>query len=336
MFSKIKDIGIYFPPRVYTNFDLQNDFPTLKVKELTRLTGVLSRHICEKSETSVDMGFKAAENLFSQNIINKTEVDYLIFCSAGGDYITPASACVVHEMLGLNENCGTIDINQGCTGFLHGFNLANGLISSGSASNVLLITSEAISKTVHSKDKGNRAIFGDAAAATLISSSDKRKVLSKFIFGTDGSKFDQIIIKHGRERYPIEDFTSDDFVDNMGTQRNNSKIYMNGSEVFNFSINKAPELIGNLLKDANLQIDDIDLYVFHQSNRILLETLGKKLNIPEKKIVFELEENGNTVSSSIPIALKNSETKQLLKKGHRVLIAGFGVGFSWGGSIIEY
>ncbi len=336
MFSTIKGIGLYFPAKVYTNSDLQSDFPTLKVKELTRLTGVESRHICEKNETSVDMGFKAAEDLFSQKIINKDEVEYLIFCSAGGDYITPASACVVHELLGLNENCGTVDINQGCTGFLHGFNLANGLITSGSASNVLLITSEAISKTVHSKDKGNRAIFGDAAAATLISSTENRKVLSKFIFGTDGSKFDQIIIKYGRERYPIEDFIGEDFIDEMGAQRNDSKIYMNGSEVFNFSINKAPDLIDKLLKNANLQIDDIDMFVFHQSNRILLETLGKKLNIPEEKIVFELENNGNTVSSSIPIALKNSEKNNLLKRGHIILTAGFGVGFSWGGCIFEY
>ncbi len=336
MFSTIKGIGLYYPEKVYTNSDLQSDFPTLKVKELTRLTGVNSRHICEKNETSVDMGLKAAEDLFSPSVIDKDEVDYLIFCSAGGDYITPASACVVHEMLGLNKNCGTVDINQGCTGFLHGFNLANGLITSGSASNVLLITSETISKTLHPKDKGNKAIFGDAAAATLISSNDKRKVLSKFIFGTDGSKFDQIIIKHGRERFPIEEYISEDFVDEMGTQRNHSKIYMNGSEVFNFSINKAPELIDKLLENANLQIDDIDMFVFHQSNRILLETLGKKLNIPEEKIVFELENNGNTVSSSIPIALKNSEKKNLLKRGHKILTAGFGVGFSWGGFIFEY
>ena len=336
MQSKILDIGLFFPKKVYLNSELQLDFPNLKVKELTRLTGVLSRHICESAETSVDMGVNAAKQLFEQGKIKKQDIDYLIFCSAGGDFITPASSCIVHEKLGLKPGCGTVDINQGCTGFIHGMNLADGLIAGGGVENVLLITSEAISKTVHQKDKGNRAMFGDAAAATLICKSEEKKDFGKFIFGTDGSKYDQIIIKHGRERFPLPESAEADFVDDFGTTRNHSKIYMNGGEVFNFSIGKAPELIGALLANANLQKDEIDFFVFHQSNQILLETFGKKLKIPKEKIIFELETNGNTVSSSIPIALKRSEEKGLIKKGQKLLIAGFGVGFSWGGVIIEY
>ena len=336
MQAKILDIGLFFPNKVYSNQDLQQDFSGLKVKELTRLTGVLSRHICESSETSVDMGVNAAKQLFAQGKIEKQDVDYLIFCSAGGDFITPASSCIVHDKLGLKPMCGAVDINQGCTGFIHGLNLANGLIAGGGVENVLLITSEAISKTIHQQDKGNRAIFGDAAAATLICKSKGEKDFGKFIFGTDGSKYNQIIIKHGRERFPLPEMAEDDFVDGFGTIRNHSKIYMNGGEVFNFSVGKAPELINTLLTNANLQKDEIDFFVFHQSNQILLETLGKKLKIPQGKIIFELETNGNTVSSSIPIALKKAEEKGIIKKGHKLLIAGFGVGFSWGGVIIEY
>jgi len=336
MQSKILDIGLHFPEKVYSNQDLQQDFPNLKVKELTRLTGVLSRHICAGNETSVDMGVLAARQLFSQGKIQKNNVDYLIFCSTGGDFITPASSSIVHEKLGLKPDCGTVDINQGCTGFIHGMNLANGMIAAGGVENVLLITSEAISKTIHSGDKGNRAIFGDAAAATLICKSEEKTDHGKFIFGTDGSKYDHIIIKHGRERFPLPESAESDFIDDFGTTRNNSKIYMNGSEVFNFSIGKAPELIDSLLVNANLQKDEIDFFVFHQSNRILLETIGKKLKIPEEKIIFELETNGNTVSSSIPIALKRAEEKNQIKKGQKLLIAAFGVGFSWGGVIIEY
>ena len=336
MKSKIIDIGLFFPAKVYTNDALQNDFPQLKVKELTRLTGVLSRHICESDETSVDMGVEAANALFAQGKICKDEVDYLIFCSAGGDFITPASACIVHEKLNLKPNCGTVDINQGCTGFLHGLNLANALVTSGSAENVLLITSEAISKMVHPQDKGNRAVFGDAAAATLVGKNDLKSDYGNFVFGTDGSKFDQIIIKHGRERYPLPESAEDDFTDDFGTTRNHSKIYMNGGEVFNFSVGKAPELINDLLAKAELNKEEIDFFVFHQSNRILLETLGKKLKIPQEKIIFELETNGNTVSSSIPIALKKAEEKGIIKKGQKLMFAAFGVGFSWGGVIVEY
>ena len=336
MQSKILDIGLFFPQKVYSNQELQSDFPNLKVKELTRLTGVLSRHTCQSNETSVDMGVEAAKQLFAQGNIEKQDVDYLIFCSAGGDFITPASSCIVHDKLALKPECGTVDINQGCTGFIHGLNLANGLIASGGVENVLLITSEAISKTIHLQDKGNRAIFGDAAAATLICKLEGKKYFGRFIFGTDGSKYEQIIIKHGRERFPLPESAEEDFIDDFGTSRNHSKIYMNGGEVFNFSVGKAPELINTLLANANLQKDEIDFFVFHQSNRILLETLGKKLKIPEEKIIFELETNGNTVSSSIPIALKKAEEKGLIKKGHKLLIAGFGVGFSWGGVVVEY
>jgi len=336
MESKILDIGLYFPSKVYTNDDLQGDFPNLKVKELTRLTGVLSRHICGSDETSVDMGVEAANALFAQGKISKDEVDYLIFCSAGGDFITPASACIVHDKLNLKPNCGTVDINQGCTGFLHGLNLANAMVGSRSAENVLLITSEAISKTVHPQDKGNRAIFGDAAAAALICKNDSKSDYGNFVFGTDGSKFDQIIIKHGRERYPLPESAEDDFTDDFGTTRNHSKIYMNGGEVFNFSVGKAPGLINDLLAKAELSKEEIDFFVFHQSNRILLETLGKKLKIPQEKIIFELETNGNTVSSSIPIALKKAEEKGIIKNGQKLLFAAFGVGFSWGGVIVEY
>ena len=331
----IKDIGLYFPEKVYTNELLQSDFPDLKVKELTRLTGVKQRHICAMDETSVDMGVKAAENLIEQNEIDSQSIDYLIFCSAGGDYITPASACVVHDKLGLKPECGAVDINQGCTGFIHGFSLANGLISASTAENVLLITSEAISKTVHQKDKGNRAIFGDAAAATLISKSEKKHLLSNCKFGTDGSKFDKIIIKHGRERFPLPEFAEEDFVDTLGTVRNNSKIYMNGSEVFSFSIEKAPILINDLLNEAALKIDDIDHFVFHQSNRIVPETIARKMKLPMEKVIFELENNGNTVSSSIPIALKNSLEKGVINRGDKIVFAAFGVGFSWGGFVLE-
>ncbi len=183
MYSEIIDIGLFFPKAVYTNIDLENDFPGLKINELTRLTGVKSRHICRDDETSLDMGTKAAELLFSQSKTDKGNIDYLIFCSAGGDYITPASACIAHERLALKKNCGAVDINQGCTGFIHGLNLANGLIAGGNADSVLLITSEAISKTIHTKDKGNRAIFGDAAAATIVGKSKTQKLLSRFVLG---------------------------------------------------------------------------------------------------------------------------------------------------------
>ena len=334
--NQISNISIYLPKSRLTNAMLQAEFPDLKIKELTRLTGVFSRGIAAENETSVDMAVQAAEKLFSENEISKSAIDFVIFCSAGGDYITPASACIIQDKLGLPQQCGVFDFNQGCTGYIYGLSLADSLIKAGNASRILLLTSETITKTIHTKDKANRAIFGDAATASLIQISSGKSKMGKFVFGTDGSRFDQIIIKQGRERFPLPQFAEADFLDDFGNVRNHANFYMNGSEVFNFSVAKAPELVNTLLEQSKLVLDDIDLFVFHQANQIILETIGRKLKIPQEKIVIELENTGNTVSSTIPIALQKAIETGKCKRGDKILIAGFGVGFSWGGSIIEF
>lgn len=335
MKNTIQEISCFFPEKILTNEQLQVQFPQLKLPELTRLTGVNQRHICGKGQTSVDMGIAAAENLFKNSSIRKENIDLILFCSAGGDYITPASACIIHNKLGLRAECGAFDYNQGCTGFIYGLNIADSIISAGNANNVLLITSEAITKTIHPNDSSNRAIFGDAATATVIVKNQRSNKCGKFIFGTDGSKYDRIIIKHGRERFPLPIFAEADRIDNFGNVRNDANFFMDGSEVFNFSVNKAPELVNQLLDDSKLQFDDIDYFVFHQANQIILETIGRKLKIPNSKLIVEIKNTGNTVSSTIPIALNNALEKGIIKRGNTILIAGFGVGFSWGGTIIQ-
>lgn len=335
MQSHIESISIWFPEKVVTNDDLEKEFPGMKIKEMTRLTGVTSRHVTSPNETSVDMAVGAAEQLFHTQHMDRQRIDFVLFCSAGGDYITPASACVIQDKLHLSQQCGALDINQGCTGYLYGLNLAEGLIATGTAHNVLLLNAEAITRMIHPADKANRAIFGDAGAATLLTKGTE-KLKGRFIFGTDGSKYDRIIIKHGRERYPLPRFKEADFTDEYGNVRNHANFYMNGMEVFNFSVKKAPELVQALLDQYGLQQEDIDLFLFHQANAIILETIGKKLKIPNEKLVIELHDSGNTVSATIPIALKKAMDKGKLKRGDKVLMAGFGVGFSWAGTIMEF
>jgi len=334
--SQISNISIYLPHSKLTNAMLQDEFPDLKIKELTRLTGVTSRAVAANNETSVDMAVQAAEALFAQDELSKSVIDFVIFCSAGGDYITPASACIIHDKLGLPQQCGAFDFNQGCTGYIYGLSLADSLIKAGNASYILLLTAETITKTIHPKDKANRAIFGDAATASLIQVSQGGSKMGKFFFGTDGSRFDQIIIKQGRERFPLPKFAEDDFLDDFGNVRNHANFFMNGSEVFNFSVAKAPELVKTLLDQSGLTFEDIALFVFHQANQIILETHGRKLKIPQEKIVIEMDNTGNTVSSTIPIALQKAIESGKCKRGDKILIAGFGVGFSWGGTIINF
>ncbi|MCF6171475.1 MAG: ketoacyl-ACP synthase III [Bacteroidales bacterium] len=336
MQSQISNISVYQPENRLTNQMLLDEFPGLKVRELTRLTGVYSRAVTAENETSVDMAVQAAGQLFAKNGVEKSSIDFIIFCSAGGDYITPASACVLQDKLGLSHKCGAFDINQGCTGYIYGLGLADSLIKAGNASKILLLTSEAITKTIHPKDRANRAIFGDAATASVIEVSTGVSKMGRFVFGTDGSRFDQIIIKHGRERFPLPQFAEADFLDEYGNVRNHASFYMNGSEVFNFSVAKAPVLVNTLLEQSGLVLDDIKLFVFHQANRIILETIGRKLKIPEEKIIIELEKTGNTVSSTIPIALQKAVETGRCHRGDKILLAGFGVGFSWGGTVLSF
>ena len=330
----IKHIAWHVPERCVTNSALAQQFPTLKIKELTRLTGVEERHISAVGETSADLAVKAAEKLFSENKIDKSSIDFIIFCTSGGDYITPASACVIQNRLGLSQHCGAFDFNQGCTGYLYGLSLADSLIKAGNANRVLLLTGETIHRVIHPNDPNTLALFGDGASATLLEANNKNNI-GRFIFGTDGSQYDQIIVRHGRERHPLPESAEPDYTDAFGNIKNHAKLYMNGGSVFNFTLEKAPGLFNQLLKDTGLMPEDIDYFIFHQANRIVLETLGKKLRIPAEKIIIELDDVGNTVSSSIPIAIKKSIDKGIIKKGDTLMIAGFGVGLSWGGSIVK-
>lgn len=337
MKSYIQAISYHLPEKVITNDDLLHKFPDLKIDDLTRLTGVKKRHFAADDETAADLAFHAALKLFKEHDINAGSIDHIIFCAQGADYITPSTSCLLQDRLGIPENAGSLDINQGCTGFVYGLSIANGLIATGNARNVLLLTSVNISELLHPKDKSNMAIFGDGAAATLISSNENAtgSGIGDFVFGTDGRGYEAIIIKYGGARYPFDRFEPKDYTDAAGNLRNDKNFFMNGAAVFTFSIEKAPLLIRQLKEKAGLSDDDVDLYVLHQANRIILESIFRKMKIPAEKTLFHLEDCGNTVSSTIPIALYHAIADGRIKRGDRLILAGFGVGFSWAGCTLR-
>ncbi|MEA3480290.1 MAG: ketoacyl-ACP synthase III [Bacteroidota bacterium] len=336
MKSYIKAISYYLPENDLTNDDLAREFPGYKIEDLTRLTGVRKRHISKDDETPGDLAVEAANKLFAQHAVKPEEIDYVLFCTQMGDYLTPATACIIQDRLGIPKHAGALDFNQGCTGYIYGLAIAKGLIEANIASNILLLTSEAITQLIHPEDKSNRAIFGDGAAATLISASEgKEKGIGEFLFGTDGQGYEAIIIKHGGARYPLQKVKSEDYTDQFGNVRNDACFYMNGSAVFTFSMEIVPGLITALLNKAGLGMDDIKLVVLHQANQVILESIFRKMKLPEEKTIIHLENCGNTVASTIPIALKKAIDDERVQPGDKVLLAGFGVGFSWAGTIIE-
>lgn len=330
MKSYIKAISYYLPERVVTNEDLVKDFPEWTAEKVAGKVGVNQRHIAAENETASDMATKSAEKLFSEHNIDRSIIDFVLLCTQSSDYYLPTSACLIQNRLGLSTSCGALDFNLGCSGFVYGLSLAKGLIAGGIAKNVLLLTSETYSKHIHPKDKGNRTIFGDASAATLVS-TDGFASIEDFCLGTDGRGAENLIVKKGGLRQPnaVGDLTFDE----AGNPTSSDYLHMNGGEIFNFTSEAVPVLVENVLKKNQLKQDDIQLFVFHQANKYMMNYLRKLIDIEPEKFYFCLENVGNTVSSTIPIALCEAQKEGRLEGN--ILIAGFGVGYSWGAAILD-
>ena len=340
MQAGIKAIEYYLPEGVLTNAKLAAEFPDWTVEKIEQKTGVVARHISAEDECSSDLGVRAAEKLFVSGVCTPQEIDYILFCTQSPDYFLPTTACSVQVRLGIPKTSGAIDYNLGCSGFVYGLGLAKGLIESGQVRNVLLITAETYSKFIHPGDKSVRTLFGDAAAATLIqyfsAVESVKPYLGPFVYGTDGGGGKNLIVPTGGMRNKRTEESGHVFEDANGNIRSQDNLYMNGSEIFTFTLSAIPKSVKDVLVLANKTIGDIDLFVFHQANKFMLEHLRKKIEIPQEKFFISFSNYGNTVSSTIPIALKDALNEGKLKAGDTVMLVGFGVGYSWGAALIRW
>ncbi|MEO5645634.1 MAG: ketoacyl-ACP synthase III [Bacteroidia bacterium] len=332
--STIQAISYYLPDAIYTNEDFFTEFPDSKKSNFDKI-GVRKRHIIAQGETASDLACRAAKKLFEEHGIDKNEIDFLLLVFQGPDYYLPSSSGIIHAKLGLRNDCGAMDIEMGCSGFVYGLSVAAGLIAAAGMKKIVLLTASSLTNTLHPKDKGSRFVFGDGAAATLIT-ADGNGSINSFVFGNDGKGYEKIIIRDGGARNPITYGSHDETTDEFGSVICNANYFMDGISVFMFSTKRVPQLVNDVLAKAGLQKEDIDLFVFHQPNIMLNETIRKKLDIQEDKFVHSMAEVGNTVQSTIPIALYESIQNGRLKRGMKVLVAGFGVGLSWSGAIIDY
>ena len=333
MNAYIKDIAYYLPKTEVTNEAIVRDFPEWSVEKIALKVGVDKRHVAAEDETALNMAIKAAERLYQNENIKKEDIDFLLFCTQSPDYKLPTSACIIQHQLGLRKDIGALDFNLGCSGYVYGLSLAKGLICSGIAKNVLLLTGETYSRHLHPRDKGNRTIFGDAASATVISTSGIAKI-GNFSLGTDGSGAENLIIKSGGMRCPEKQ--NDLWFDENGNPVSSDYLYMNGSEIFTFTLDNVPPLVEDVLLRNTITKDEIDLYVFHQANKYMLNFLRKKIKIGSERFYICLSEYGNTVSNTIPIALFNAIDDKTISGKFKVMLAGFGVGYSWGGTVLYF
>ncbi len=326
-------MSYFLPTEVLDNQSLAKKLNFKQTDKIFKKSGVRKRHIAAPTETSTDLAYQAAQKLFKEHKINKNSIDYLLFCTQSPDYKAPASACILQNRLGLKSSIGALDINLGCTGFVYGLSLAKGLIASNQAAHILLITAETPSKVIHPKDEELKAIFGDGAAATLIA-EDGIALIDNFIFGTDGSGAKNLSVERSGSKDPVDIDWLQAYVNEGGLPI--GRMQMDGIEIFIFSTKVVPKMINKLLAIHQLTMNDIDLFIFHQANGFLLEQLRKKLHISTEKFFVYLEGVGNTVSSSIPIAIKEAMNAKRIKKGDTVLLASFGIGYSWAGTIIKF
>lgn len=326
----LRDITYYLPDWIVTNEELVGEFPEWDVDKIAEKVGVLERRVAGENETATDLAVVAAERLFGQGEVDRTEIDFVLFCTQSPDYKLPSSACIIQDRLGLSTNCGAFDFNLGCSGYEYGLAVAKGLVVAGVSKNVLLLTGETYSKYLHHRDKGNRTIFGDGASATVISRSGFAKI-GDFVLGTDGSGAKDLIVKSLGARCPEK--VNDLSFDEGGNPRSSDYLFMDGQDIFLFTLAKVPKMIKNTLAKHSLALENIDLFVFHQANKYMLDHLRKKLKIEDERFFVNLERVGNTVSSTVPIALCDAREQGRLRGN--ILLAGFGVGLSWGATVLS-
>lgn len=333
MGAYIKAISYYLPESTLSNEDLSELFPEWSKDKIGKKIGVETRHIAAGDETAGDLAYRAAKKLMKEKDIDCKSVDFILLCTQSPDYFLPTTACILQARLGVPTSAGALDFNLGCSGFVYGLALAKGLVEAGIARNVLLLTAETYSKYIAPDDKSNRSIFGDGAAAALVSTEGFARI-GEFVLGTDGSGAENLIVTTGASRHPQK--SGKVRMDDEGHTRHDDHLYMNGGAIFNFTLDVLPQLITEVLEKNGLQPEEIDYNVFHQANKFMLTTIRKICAIPADKFHVEMEQTGNTVSSTVAIGLKDAIENGSIKKGNYVLITGFGVGLSWGGTVLKF
>lgn len=322
----IGPIAIHLPERIETNEDLRREHPDWDLDQIAEKTGILQRPIAAEGETASDLAFQAAEKLFATHRIDRSSIDFVLFCTQTPDYPLPTTSCLLQDRLGLSVNCGALDFNLGCSGYVYGLALADGLIRSGAARQVLLLTAETYSKYIDPDDRSLRTIFGDAAAATLLTAHSEPSLWG-FQFGTDGSGADTLLVSDGGAR------PAADAIRPRHRKRWNSRLYMDGPSLINFTVEAIPRLIDEILAKQQLTQPQIHRFLMHQATRKMLQQMAQRMGVDETRMPIDMEDVGNTVSCTLPILIDRLRKRGDLPAGETNLLVGFGVGLSWAGCL---
>ena len=328
MGASIKAISCYLPEKILDNDELSKIFPEYSSEIIFKRSGILERHVAATNEIPFDLAIKTAEKFFSEHNIARKDIDFLIFCSLIRERQAPTTACLLQNKLGLSTNIGAIDVPMGCSGYIYSLALAKSLIYGGIAKNILILAGDTTTKFLHPEDHTLRFLIGDGMTATSVQYTSEENINS-FVLGNDGAGAESLIIKGSN---PRETITPEKDIET--TTMPYGKLIMDNADVLSFALKVVPQMVNELLQKEHLAMKDIDLFIFHQASRLVLETLCKKMNIAEEKFFVNIQHLGNTSSATIPIAIADAITAERAKKGDKIVIAGFGIGLSWGSTII--
>jgi 3-oxoacyl-[acyl-carrier-protein] synthase III len=335
--AAIQALEHHLPERRVTNDELAALYPGWTAEKIFEKTGIRERRVVAEGEHASDLGVRAAEKLLGRTGFDRKRIDLLLYCTQSPDYFLPTTACLIQDRLGLPTTAAAFDYNLGCSAFPYGLAIARGLIETGAAENALLVMAETYSRFMHERDKSVRTLFGDAASATLITAVDREgPALGPFVFGTDGSGAPNLIVRRGGLREPLGGGPLEEKTDESGNVRTDANLYMNGPAILEFTIRRIPPVVAELFRRAEITMNDVRWVILHQANEYMLRFLQKRIAIPEEKFAVHFAHCGNTVSSTIPIVLQHLVEEKRVARDDLVLAVGFGVGYSWGASLVRW
>ena len=319
MYSRIISVGSYQPDNIVTNEELEHKVDTSDEWIRTR-TGIESRAIAEPRQATSDLAILAADAAMKKSGITKDEIDLIIVGTCTPDVATPNVGVIIQESLGLNS-CPAFSIEAACSGFIYALNIANKFILSGESKCALVVGAETLSRITDWNDRNTCVLFADGAGAVILKPSEDTGIIYSEI-SADGTYADLLYVPYGTSRKPIHEKENDYF------------LQMNGNEVFKVAVKKLESIAINTLKKNNLTADDIDWLIPHQANIRIIQAVAKRLGMPMEKVIVTLAEHGNTSAASIPLALDKAITDGRISKGDRILLQGFGAGFTWGTTLL--
>ena len=317
----IKAIENYLPPNIEDGSSLKKDNPDWCIEDIEEKTGIIYRHLAGAGQSATDMAEIAAQKIFASGV-KKEEVEFLILITQSPEYPLPSSACILQDRLGLNKTCMAFDVNLGCSGFIYGLAVGGSLIQSGMANKGLIICSDTYSKYIEKSDRTCRPIFSDGASAVLLTTSNYN-IIWPFEMGTDGSGFRNLIVAPNEKN-------------GLDKKMSTSRLFMDGAKLFIFTMAMVPKSVDALLEKSGKKINDIDLFIFHQASRLVMDNIIRRLRLPDERVFKNYHRIGNTVSASLPIALKDALEKKRIRDGNLIMLMGFGVGYSWGGCLVHW